>query len=161
MTWQKAVSFNERRSKFVKMVKICSSIEHFDVEIELLRSIFKCNNYPVNNIGQWIKKIFDKLYVPKQIVPIVPKKELLVVLPYFGTFFLNMRKCLYKSVSKSLPQCNMETIFQSKNWLSSFFKFKNSIPLQLDSHLIYDFQCSNCNITYYGQTERHVKVRAG
>ena len=52
-------------------------------------------------------------------------------------------------------------IFQSKNWLSSFFKFKDSIPLHLCSHLIYKFQCSNCNITYYSKTERHLKVRAG
>ena len=82
-------------------------------------------------------------------------------LPYLGKFSLNFRKRLYKSVSKSLPQCNIKVIFQSKNILSGFFKFKDSIPLYLCSHLIYKFQCSNCNITYYGETERHVKVRAG
>ena len=65
-------------------------------------------------------KIFlDKLYVPKQIVPTVTKRELLVVLPYLGTFYLNLRKCLYKLVSKSLPQCNIKVNFQSKNRLSS------------------------------------------
>ena len=144
-----------------RFFKICSSMENFHIEVELLRSIFKCNNYPVNIIDQCIKKFFDKLYVPKQIVPTVPKKELLVVLPYLGTFSLNLRKRLYKSVSKSLPQCNIKVIFQSKNRLSSFFKFKDSIPLHLRSHLIYKFQCSNCNITYYGETERHLKVRAG
>ena len=136
-------------------------MENFHIEVELLRSIFKCNNYPVNIIDQCIKKFFDKLYVRKQIVPTVPKKELLVVLPYLGTFSLNLRKRLYKSVSKSLPQCNIKVIFQSKNRLSSFFKFKDSIPSHLRSHLIYKFQCSNCNITYYGETERHLKVRAG
>ena len=52
-------------------------------------------------------------------------------------------------------------MFQSKNRLSSFFKFKNSIPLYIRSHLIYKFQCSNCNITYYGESERHLKVKAG
>ena len=135
-----------------RFFKICSSMENFHIEVELLRSIFKCNNYPVNIIDQCIKKFFDKLYVPKQIVPTVPKKELLVVLPYLGTFSLNLRKGLYKSVSKSLPQCNIKVIFQSKNRLSSFFKFKDSIPLHLRSHLIYKFQCSNCNITYYGET---------
>ena len=98
-------------------------MENFHIEVELLRSIFKCNNYPVNIIDQCIKKFFDKLYVPKQIVPTVPKKELLVVLPYLGTFSLNLRKRLYKSVSKSLPQCNIKVISQSKNRLSSFFKF--------------------------------------
>ena len=99
------------------------------------------------------------MYVPKQIVPIIPKRELLVVLPYLGTCSLNLRKRLYKSVSKSLPQGNVKVIFKSKNWLSSFFK--DSTPQYLRFHLIYKFQCCFCNITYYGETERHLKVRAG
>ena len=98
-----------------RFFKIRSSMENFHIEVEYLRSIFKCNNYPVNIIDQCIKKFLDKLYVPKQIVPTVPKKELLVVLPYLGTFSLNLRKRLYKSFGKSLPQCNIKVIFQSKN----------------------------------------------
>ena len=128
--------------------KICSCMENFHLEVEDLRSIFKCNNYPVNIIYQCIKKFLDKVYVPKLIVPAVPKKELLVVLPFLGTFSLNLRKRLYKSVSMSLPQCNIKVTFESKNRLSSLFKFKDSIPLYLHSHLIYKFQCSNCNVTY-------------
>ena len=90
-------------------------MENCHIEVELLRSIFKCNSYPVNIIDQCIKKFLDKLYAPKQIVPTVSKKELLVVLPYLGTFSLNLRKRLHKSVSKSLPQYNLKVIFQSKN----------------------------------------------
>ena len=63
---------------------------------KLLRSIFKCNSYPVNIIDQCIIKLLDRLYFPKLIVPIVPKRELLVVPPYLGTFSLNLRKRLYK-----------------------------------------------------------------
>ena len=136
-------------------------MENFHIEVEHLRSIFKCNNYPVNIIDQCIKKFLDKLYVPKQIVLTVPKKELLVFLPFLETFSLNLRKCLYKAVSRSLPQCNIKVIFQSKNRLSSLFKFKDSIPLYLRSHVIYKFQCSNCNINYYGETEHLLKVRTG
>ena len=99
----------------LRFFEICSSMENFHIEVELLKSIFKCNNYPVNVMDQCVKKFLDKLYVPKQIVPTVPKKELLVVLPYVGTFSLNLRKRLHKSVSKSLPQCNIKLIFQSKN----------------------------------------------
>ena len=128
-------------------------MENFTIEVEFLRSIFKCNNYTVNIIDQCNKKFWDKLYAPKQIVQTVPKRELLVVLPYLGTFSLNLRKRLYKSVSNSLPQCNTKVVFQSKDWLNSFF--------YLRSHLIYKFQCSNCKITYYSETECHLKVRAG
>ena len=71
--------------------KICSSMENLHIEVELLKSIFKCKNYPVNITDQSIKKLLDNLYVPKQVVPTLPKKELLVVLPYLGTFSLNLR----------------------------------------------------------------------
>ena len=118
-------------------------------------------NYAVNITDQCIKKFLDKLNIHKQIVSTVPKRELLVVLPFLRKFSLNLRKRLYKSVSKSLPQCNIKVIFQSRNRLSSLFKFKDSIPLYLHSHLICKFQCSNCNITYYGETEHNLKVRAG
>ena len=84
------------------LLKICSSMENFHIEAELLRSIFKCNNYPINTIDRCIKKFLEILYIPKEIVPTVPKRILLVVLPYLGTFLLNLRKHLYKSVSKSL-----------------------------------------------------------
>ena len=142
--------------------KICSSMENFHIEVEHLRSIFKCNNYPVSIIDQFIKRFLNKLYVPKQIVLTIPKKEFVVVPPLLGTFSLNLRKGLYKAFSKSLPQCNIiKVIFQFKNRLSSLFKFKDSIPLYLHSHVIYKFQCSKCNITCYGETERHLKVRAG
>ena len=141
--------------------KICSSMENFHIEVKYLRSIFKCSNYPVNIIDQFIKNLLDKLFVPKQIVPAVPKRKLLVILPYLRKFSLNLRKHLCKSVNQSLPQCNIKLIFQSKNRLSSLFKFKDIISLYLRSHLVYKFQCSNCNINYYGETKRHLKVRAG
>ena len=38
-------------------------------------------------------------------------------------------------------------------------KFQDSIPSHLRSHLICKFQCSNCNIIYYREIERHPKVR--
>ena len=56
--------------------------------------------------------------MPKQIVQTVtkvaPKNELLVALPYLGTFSMNLRKRLHKSFSKSLPQCNIKVVFQSE-----------------------------------------------
>ena len=44
--------------------------------------------------------------------------------------------------------------------LSNLFKFKGSIPKYFRSHPIYKFSCSCCNATYYGETERHLFVRA-
>ena len=38
-----------------RFFKICSSMGNFHIEVELLRRIFKCNNYPGNIIDQCIK----------------------------------------------------------------------------------------------------------
>ena len=80
---------------------------------------------------------------------------------FLGQFSLNIRSILYNCFNKTLPQCNIKVIFQSKNHLSNLFRFKGSIPKELQSHLVYKFSCSNCNITCYSETERHVYVRSG
>ena len=108
--------------------KICFIMKNVRIEIEHLRCIFKYNNYHVSIIDQCIKKFLDKLYVPKQIVPTVPKRELLVVLLFFGRFSLNLRKHLNESVGKSLAQCNMKVIFQSKSRLNACLNSMTAFP---------------------------------
>ena len=97
----------------------------------------------------------------KRILITVPKKDVLIILPFLGQFSLNLRSRLYNCFNKTLPQCNIKVIFQSKNLLSNLFQFKRSIPKELGSHIVYKFLCSNCNITYYGETECHLNVRSG
>ena len=48
----------------------------------------------------------------------------------------------------------------STNCLSSLFRFKDVIPKELQSHLVYKFSCGNCNVIYYCKTERHLNVRS-
>ena len=136
-------------------------MQSFHVEAEQLRQIFKCNNYPVALIDQCVKTFLNKIYVPKRILITVPKKDVLIVLPFLGQFSLNLRSRLYNCFNKTLPQCNIKVIFQSKNRLSILSRIKDSIPKELRSHIVYKSLCSNCNITYYGETERHLNVRSG
>ena len=42
----------------------------------------------------------------------------------------------------------------------SLFHFKDVIPKELQSHLVYKFTCGNCNLTYYGKTKRHLNARS-
>ena len=88
----------------------------------------------------------------------MPKKD---VLPFLGQFSLNLRSRLYNCFNKTLTQCNIKVIFQSKNRLSNLFRFKDSIPKKLRFHIVYKFLFNNCNITCYGETERHLNVRSG
>ena len=136
-------------------------MQSFHLEVGQLRQIFICSNYPVDLIDQCVKTFLKKIYVPKRILITVPKKDVLIVLPFLGQFSSNLKSKLYNCFNKMLPQCNIKVIFQSKNRLSNLFRFKDSIPKELHSHIVWKFLCSNCNITYYGKTERHLNVRSG
>ena len=72
----------------------------------------------------------------------------------------NLKRKLQTSIRNSLPQCNIKVILKSTNHLSSLYRFKDVIPKELRSHLVYKFLCSGCNTTY-GKTERHLNVRSG
>ena len=79
----------------------------------------------------------------------------MIILPFLGHLSFETRNRLNSCIRNKLPSCSLRIAFQSKTRLSSLFKFKESIPKYLHSHLIYKFLCSCCNATYYGETERH------
>ena len=81
----------------------------------------------------------DKSDVPEQTAPAVSKKELLTVFSFLGNYSMNLKARLYKSLSKTLVQCNIKVIFQSENRLSSYFKFKDSIFLYFITTLFTTF----------------------
>ena len=69
-------------------------------------------------------------------------------------------KRLQSYIRNTIPYCSLRIVFQSKTRLSSLFRFKDIIPKEISSHLVYRFTWSCCNATYYGDSERHFFVRA-
>ena len=41
------------------------------------------------------------------------------------------------------------------------FRFKDYVPYYLVLGVAYEYTCGRCNSSYYGETERHFKVRSG
>ena len=140
---------------------ICSDYTLFHLEVERLREILKKNSYPVGIIDKTIQTFLNNLYVPKKVYLTAPKKEVFIILPYLGLMSLNLKQKLQSYFAKSLPQCNLKVVLKSTNRLSSFFRFKDVVPREMRSHLVYKFSCSSCNAAYYGKTERHLNVRSG
>ena len=52
-------------------------------------------------------------------------------------------------------------MFKSQNKLANAFHFKDRIPKELTSGVVYKFQCALCNEYYYGECVRHLIVRIG
>ena len=96
----------------------------------------------------------------KKVIPAAPKEEFFIVVPYLETLSFNLNQELRTCFKNSLLQCNSKIILKPTNCLSALFRFKDVIPKELQSLLVYRFSCGNCNITYYGKTERHLNVRS-
>ena len=91
----------------------------------------------------------------------VPRKTLLLVLPYLGPLSLQTRTKLSKSLKVILNCCKLQIVFKSQNNLAKTFRFKDRIPKILTSGAVYKFQCGLCNESYYGKCVRHLNVRIG
>ena len=52
-------------------------------------------------------------------------------------------------------------MFKSQNKLAKAFHFKDRIPKELTSGVVYKFQCGLCNESYYGECVRHLHGRIG
>ena len=86
----------------------------------------------------------------------VEKKTLFLSLPCLGEISLQTRTKLRKSLKDLLNSCKLQIVFKSQRKLSNVFRFKDRLP----SDLVYKYTCGRCSSTYYGETDRHLKVRS-
>ena len=73
-------------------------------------------------------------------------------------------KCPYKlelSQGNLSNSCKLQIAFKSQRKLSNDFRFKDRLPFDLVSGVVYRYTCGRCNSTYYGETDRHLKVMSG
>ena len=89
-----------------------------------------------------------------------PKKTLILVVPYLGPLWLDTRTKLREALKGILNCCKLQIVFKSRNKLAKAFRFKDPIPKELTSGVVYKFQCRLCNQSYYGECV-HLNVRIG
>ena len=85
----------------------------------------------------------------------VPRKVINITLPFLGKHSLKIRGNLAKLAKTCFPCCKIQVMFNSGKRLRSFFSFKDKVPLNVRSLLLYRFTCSSCNSVYVGKTKRH------
>ena len=141
--------------------KICSDWSKFHEELSFLKQIFLKNGYPLSFIDNCFKTFVDKLFIKRPQLITVEKKILLLSLPYLGEISLQTRTKLRKSLKGLLNSCKLQIVFKSQRKFSNVFRFKDRLSADLVSGVIYKYTCGRCNSTYYGETDRHFKVRSG
>ena len=91
----------------------------------------------------------------------IEKRLLILPLPFLGDISLQLRTKLRKSFKNILNCCKVQIIFKSQRRLSSQFRFKEPLPYDLISKVVYKYICGRCNSSYYSETGRHLRVRSG
>ena len=76
--------------------------------------VFKSNGYTENFVNDFFKTFLDNKHGMQEKVIILPKKPLLLVLPYLGPLSLQTRTKLRNSLKGILSSCKLQMVFKSK-----------------------------------------------
>ena len=138
---------------------LSSDFFKFHHEVDKLKKSLSKNAYPQKFIDKCIQKFVNNMFIQRLQIPSVPKKKLIIILPYLGNMFQIVKTRLTKAMNKHMKFCKLRVIFQTNNKLRNYFRFKDSVHESGRSNLIYKFSCGSCTASYIGKTYRHFKVR--
>lgn len=80
-------------------------------------------------------------------------------IPYTGFQSLQLEKRI-RALCKRVPCIDVRVVQTTSRRIGQMFHFKDRLPLALSSGVVYRFQCGNCDVSYIGETKRHLGVRA-
>ena len=118
-----------------RCLRICSSWIKLHNELICLQKIFLKNGYSED----FINKFMDNIHVVKETNLTVEKKSLVLVLPYLGSISIQTRTKLKKSNWPFFIVVKSQIVFKNKTRLDNNFHFKDRIPKDLTSGVIYKF----------------------
>ena len=91
----------------------------------------------------------------------VEQKTLSTSLPCLEEISLQTRTELRKSLKGLLNLCKLQIVFKIQRKLSNVFCFKDRLPFDLLSGVVYKYTCGGRSSPYHGETDRQVKVSLG
>ena len=133
----------------------------FHRELEFLSNFFTSNSFPLSFVQSKIKSFLEKIFKPKHMIPSVNKMPVFISMPFLGFNQRGFDRELIGIFKRFFPAIALRIAPNNPLSISSLCKFKDSIPVDLRSKVVYCFNCPNCKMgsTYIGCTERHLRVR--
>ena len=71
----------------------------------------------------------------------------------------SLKKDLGALFSKFYPQVDLKIIFVNDNSVSKMFRYKDVVPVNVQSNVVYKYTCPRCFEAYVGESSRHFKTR--
>lgn len=122
--------------------------------------ILSRNQYPRSMVDACIKRFLESVFSPRPKILSVERKPIFLIIPYAGVMSIRVRDQISRMCKLLLYQVKPIVVLKPARRIGDMFPFKDKIPFALRSHVVYSFQCASCNASYYGQTVRHIHVRA-
>ena len=101
------------------------------------------------------EKFLNRVLTQKVVVTTVPKKDLMIVLPYLGKVSLQIRTRINRVMKNRLPHA----IFELYSRVSASWSISSHSKTKFLFSYVLKFKRGGCSATYYGKTKRHFKVR--
>ena len=143
--------------------RISSDYFSFDTEINFLKSILQKNGYPLKFIEKHIHRMLKNLHKPFGQETVlnydVPKPIVYFTTYYLGDISKNLSKDIKCLLGECFPQVHLRMLFKSCNTIGSSFSFKDKMPEECLSNLVYKYTCDRCRAFYIGKTELQFRCR--
>ena len=101
------------------------------------------------------------ILVVKETTLTVEMKSLILVLPYLVSISLQTRIKQKKSLKNILNCCKVQIVSKNQTRLDKNFNFKDWVPKDLTSGVVYKIQNELCNESNYGECVRHLNISIG
>ena len=125
---------------------MCSDFIKFHHEIDKLKNILYKNSYPRDLVDKGIKEFLDKILAPKPVVSTVPKKNLVIALPYLGKLSLQISNLFSRLSARLVTFLHLKTKFHRSYVLTLFTNFSivaAMLPIMAKPSVILMLECVN------------------
>ena len=95
-------------SLLLRCFNLCSNFVKFHHEINILKGLLHKNKYSHDFVDKCIKMFLGKVLTQKIVVSTVPKKDLMIGLPYLDQLSLQSRNRINRAMKNNLPTAIFE-----------------------------------------------------
>ena len=141
---------------------LCSFWSDFHEEMKFLLEYFKNNGYPKNTVYKIMNKFITERQTPKPKIVTMDKLAMYVKLPFLNNECCSFLKRELKQILNSrFPYADFRYVFVNNLTIQGRISHKERIPGDLRSSLVHVYESGACGSTYFGQTKKCLRSRAG
>ena len=134
---------------------LSSHINSFTHELDFLRNFFWTNGYPSGLIENTFRKFLNNVFSPPAPVSLWNN----IGWQVFLTCSFEITKYFKCILPFYFPQIDFKFALKNDFKVRKFFPFRDKLPAEMLSNVIYQFKCFVSNDTYIGSTSKQAKVR--